>query len=154
MSSTEQPHRLNRLYTYDAPTQDDLGAVSVDGFDEDEDIQSENKPRVPAQEDANLFQGIYRYFHLYLNSRAYSSTAELVWGMSYAVVSTVLMFTLMVWMASVVHTGGDAVSSLFRVLYMLVIVVAPVWLIVNITPTINLIKRFQNYRKHRDSAGI
>ena len=146
MLSPDQSPSKNRLYTYDAPHSDDLGAVSVHGFHEDEDLELEAKPRVPALENANLAQGIYRFFHLYLNSRAYSSRSELVWGLSYALISTVIVFLLMAWMASVVDQGGDAVSSLFRVIYMLVVVIAPAWLIVHLTPTINLYKRYRNYQ--------
>lgn len=146
MPASENPGTKNHLSTYDAPQHDDYDAVSVDGFDEDEDIESEKRPRIAAIKGANPLQGIFRFFHLYLNSRAYSSRAELVWGLAYAVVSTLLVFCLLAWMGTVVHTGGDSVSSLFRVLYMLIIVVAPVWLVVHITPSINLIKRYGNFK--------
>lgn len=146
--------RPSRSYTYhfDAPTEDDVHALSVDGFDE-EDLESEKKPRVPALEGASPIQAVVRFFQLYANSRGYASKPEFMWGLAYGLLSTIGVFWLMAWMGSEVEHGGDSVSSLFRTVYMLMMAVAPLWLIVHITPVLSLNKRFKNYRSLRSGES-
>ncbi len=148
MASHSSSSRDSRQRTFEvqAPTEDDYSALSVDGFDDEEDIESELRPQVAAVPGASPASAVSRFYRLYLNSRGFASTAELTWGLGYAVVTTAGMFMLMAWMGVTVERGGDAVSSLFRVLYMLMVVVAPVWLIVHLTPSLSLIRRFRNGR--------
>ncbi|MEX3609481.1 hypothetical protein VVR12_00310 [Rothia sp. LK2588] len=132
---------------YIAPTEDDPDALNLDGFDEE--IRQESARVAHPVPHASFLTALRNFYGQYWLTRGSSSSSEFGWGVGWAVLSTLALTLLTMWMHDVVLTGGDAVSSLFRVLYMLMVWVAPGWLMVHIGPTVSLIKRYRNGRPAR-----
>ncbi|GGH59959.1 hypothetical protein [Rothia aerolata] len=143
--SQESPRQ--RTYDFHAPTEDDPDALSVGGFDDEEEILAEERKAAVAVPNCSFPLAFKRFYSQYWLSKGTASASEFLWGMAWSLGSTIFCFALTLWMGNVVETGGDSVSSLFRVLYMLMAYVAPGWLLVHIGPTFSLLRRYLNLRR-------
>ena len=130
-------HKPTRYIHREEPLEDTPEALNLDGFDDEEHPDEHRAPAVAQQVG---FTGAVRLFYRhYWNSKGQASASEFWWALAYLLVGTVIYFGVTIWLNYL--TLSENASSLLRTLFMLLVITNPLWVIVNIGPTLSLIKR-------------
>ncbi|WP_237224622.1 DUF805 domain-containing protein [Rothia nasisuis] len=133
-------HKPNRLHTYDSPTADTPEALNLEGFD-DEEYPDERRSAARAEQ-VGFGRAVRLFYRHYWNGRGEASPSEFWWALLYLVLGTVLYFGATIWLNRV--TLAEDSSSVLRTLFMFLVITNPLWVAVNIGPTITLFKRRAN----------
>lgn len=115
---------------------DALREVGVD--DEQEELTSLPDPARPLP-GASPVQAVARFYYFYTLSRGRASRSEVLWALAYLLVATACVVGLTVFLGNLVE--DPHIDSLVRVLYMLMVMLTPVWVIVNLLPFSSLMSR-------------
>ncbi|MDO4898794.1 MAG: hypothetical protein Q3965_05735 [Rothia sp. (in: high G+C Gram-positive bacteria)] len=137
--SEKKPHRT---FTYETLTEDTPDALAVGGFD-DEQVDEQRAPAVA--EDVGFGRAVRLFYRHYWNDRGTASASEFRYAMLYLVVGTVLYFGVTL-LLNYLIIPADA-SSLVRTLFMLFVITNPLWIAMNIAPTVSLVKRRKAAKK-------
>lgn len=130
-------HKPTRYIHREEPLEDTPGALNLDGFDDEEHPDERRAPAVAQQVG---FAGAVRLFYRhYWNSKGQASASEFWWALAYLLMGTVIYFGVTIWLNYL--TLSENASSLLRTLFMLLVITNPLWVVVNIGPTLSLIKR-------------
>ncbi|MFC6354110.1 hypothetical protein ACFP6B_09440 [Rothia nasimurium] len=135
-------HKPTRYIHPEEPLEDTPEALNLDGFEDEEHPDEFRAPAIAQQVGpAGAIRLFYRH---YWNSKGQASASEFWWAMLYLVVGTFLYFGATIWL-NYLTLPKDS-SSLLRTLFMLLAMTNPLWIFINIGPTVSLIKRRRNSR--------
>ncbi|WP_237199452.1 DUF805 domain-containing protein [Rothia nasimurium] len=130
-------HKPTRYIHSEEPLEDTPEALNLDSFDDEE---HPDERRAPAVAQKVGFAGAVRLFYRhYWNTKGQASASEFWWALLYLVVGTVLYFGTTIWLNYL--TLPESASSLLRTVFMLLVITNPLWVVINVGPTISLIKR-------------
>lgn len=130
-------------FVYETLSDDTPDALAAGGFTEDELADERRAPAVA--EEVGFGRSVRLFYRHYWNDRGTASASEFRWAMIYVVVGTVLYIGTTLLLNHFV-IPADA-SSLVRTLFMLFVITNPLWLAINIAPTVSLIKRRRNAKE-------
>lgn len=116
-------------------------ALAFGGFDDDEQAQLEHRaPAVP--EDVGFWRAVRLFYRHYWNSQGGASASEFWLALIWVVTGTVVYVGVTIWLNFL--TLAEDAESLLRTLFMFLVITNPLWIAMNIGPTLTLIKRRRN----------
>lgn len=136
--SINKPTRLQQTPVL---TEDTPEALALGGFDDEDDAHPEHRaPAVP--EDVGFWRAVRLFYRHYWNSQGGASASEFWFALIWVVAGTVLYVGATIWL-NLLTLAEDA-ESLLRTLFMFLVITNPLWIAMNIGPTLTLIKRRRN----------